>query len=143
MQTMGIRVGECDRCAEWQLPLNGEGGLQDVGRAKSGIDLLNGLCRMESREGRKRSLFNIYIYAPTELRVQQVIEGRKLSLEEAGEFIKQQDFERAEYIKKVYGKKWDDPAHYHLMINAQALKPEIAVDLIIRGFKGGIKDNEN
>ena len=51
---MGIRIGERDRRVERQLPLDGQGGLQNVWGAQRAVDLLNGLRGMEIRQRRNR-----------------------------------------------------------------------------------------
>jgi EmrB/QacA subfamily drug resistance transporter len=75
-------------------------------------------------------LFNVYLYAPLEERVQQVAEQEKMNIADAQTFIEQRDAERSHYIRTIYGQNWNDPRHYDLMINSGKVPATTIVDLI-------------
>jgi cytidylate kinase len=67
----------------------------------------------------RSDVFNVFIYAPHEHKVQRLIrsgtEPRK-----AASLVETVDVERADFIKKYFDKEWPCRRLYHLMINSRA-----------------------
>ena len=61
---------------------------------------------------------NIFVYAPTEYRVQRVMQVYGDSLEEARKNIRRSDKARAAYYKNISGRSWGDRHHYDLLIDS-------------------------
>jgi cytidylate kinase len=66
-----------------------------------------------------------------ERRLAQAMERSGLNEDEARQTMAHLDRYHAEYLKQFYGVNIDDPALYHLMIDATALGPDACVSLII------------
>lgn len=64
------------------------------------------------------NVVHIFIYAPTEYRVQRVMQVYGDSLEEARKNIRRSDEARAAYYKNISGKAWGDAHNYDLLINS-------------------------
>lgn len=61
---------------------------------------------------------NIFVYAPTEYRVQRVMQVYGDSLEEARKNIRRSDEARAAYYKNISGQYWGDRHNYDLLIDS-------------------------
>jgi cytidylate kinase len=64
-------------------------------------------------------VFNVFIYAPHEHKVQRLIRGG-MHHRKAADLVDVVDSERADFIKKYFGKEWPCRRLYHLMINSRA-----------------------
>ena len=65
-------------------------------------------------------LLRIFIYAPDEYRISQVMNNYKDSAEEAKKSIKHSDDARSSYYKNISGLEWGDRKNYDLMIDSSA-----------------------
>ena len=77
-------------------------------------------------------LVTVFISASLESRVKRIMEGEKLSEEDARRYVEQGDRKRAEYYNYYTFKKWGDSSSYDLCIDSSRLGDDIAkvVDLI-------------
>ena len=77
-------------------------------------------------------LVSVFICADLETRIRRIMEGEKLSEEEARRYIEQGDRKRAEYYNYYTFKTWGDSSSYDLCIDASTLGDDITkvVDLI-------------
>lgn len=64
------------------------------------------------------NVVNIFIYAPENFRIRQVMEMYGDSAEEARKNIRRSDEARAAYYSNISGKSWGDRHNYHLMIDS-------------------------
>jgi cytidylate kinase len=76
-------------------------------------------------------VLRVRLVGAPERRLAQAIERTGLSEEEARQTMAHLDRYHAEYLKQFYGADIDDPALYHLVIDATALNPDACVSLII------------
>jgi len=67
----------------------------------------------------RSDVFNVFIYAPHEHKVQRLIRGG-MHHRKAADLVDVVDSERADFIKKYFGKEWPCRRLYHLMINSRA-----------------------
>ncbi len=74
---------------------------------------------------------HVFIVAPRETRVQRVAERLHLSLKEAARTVDDRDDGRRRYIETHYGKTWEDPANYHLVVNCGFLSFDEGAQLVI------------
>lgn len=63
-------------------------------------------------------------------RIERLAAARRISPEEASDFIRQEDAGRTRYIKANFDAAIDDPLGYHLTLNTDAFTPEQTADLI-------------
>ena len=61
---------------------------------------------------------NIFIHAPFESRVNNIMKMYNDDMEEASENVKKSDYIRSSYYKILTGKKWNDSKNYTLCINS-------------------------
>ena len=73
--------------------------------------------------GRKNG-FHIRFIAPKEKRIENLINYKLLSKDEAVEKIETSDKLRSEFIQKLFGEDIDNPKHYDLVINAEYIDIE-------------------
>jgi len=84
---------------------------------------------------------HVRIEAPLEVRVQRVIELLRQSKEpylatvdvrrEAQDRIERRDHASAEYIKNFFHARWDDPLHYHAVLNTGKITIDQAVQTVL------------
>jgi len=64
-------------------------------------------------------VFNVFIYAPHEHKLQRLIRSG-MHRRKASSLVETVDDERADFIRKYFGKEWPCRRLYHLMINSRA-----------------------
>lgn len=84
---------------------------------------------------------HVRIEAPYEARVNRIKEQLSLSKDpylakvdlrrEAQALIERRDHASAEYIKTFFHARWDDPAHYHVVLNTGKISIDQAVQIIL------------
>ncbi len=80
----------------------------------------------------KAEVLHVRIVAPDETRIQRVHDQRIGTWDEAREEVTRRDRASAEYLRRFYGIDWSEPAHYHLVINAERWGVEGVAQLIVR-----------
>ncbi len=74
--------------------------------------------------------FHLRVVAPRDVRVRSLVERDGLGARQAEHMIDVADRERAEFVRKVYGRDIDDPLGYDLIVNHLSISVEAAVSLI-------------
>lgn len=74
---------------------------------------------------------HVYLGGPREARVARVVEAEDVDRATAERRVKANDWARREYVRRAYGADGDDPALYHLMIDATAFSVDACVELIV------------
>jgi len=74
--------------------------------------------------------FNVRIVAPQKYRIQQIMEHRHLSFEEAGGYVVKTDAGRQDFARQYFHHDVLDPHLFDLVINVEKLGPERAAHLI-------------
>ena len=69
---------------------------------------------LAQREG----TLHVYVVAPLEVRVQRAMERLKVDRKTAERTTHEIDEGRRQYVKTYYGRRWDDPANYDLVLNS-------------------------
>ena len=105
-----------------------EAAVLEQARAGEGVILGRGAAAV-LRE--KPGVLRVRLAGPRERRLAQAMKRTGLSEDEARQTMAHLDRYHAEYLKQFYGVDIDDPALYHLMIDATALDPDACVSLII------------
>lgn len=81
------------------------------------------------------NVFNIYVCADKEDRIQRIMKKESLSYDEARELIEKNDRARSEYYYNNTGKVWGDVSNYHMILDTSALGAENCADILIRYFE--------
>ncbi|GCE48951.1 cytidylate kinase [Thermosporothrix hazakensis] len=77
---------------------------------------------------------HIAIFAPMQLRIQNVMRQMQLSAEEAAHLIAERDYEQRRYLLYNYGNDGQQIELYHLLINTGLFTYEQAADLICQAL---------
>jgi cytidylate kinase len=67
----------------------------------------------------RSDVFNVFVYAPHEDKVQRLIRSG-MEPRKAASLVDTVDHDRADFIRKYFGKEWPCRRLYHLMINSRA-----------------------
>jgi len=100
------------------LELATEGDVVIIGRGSQ--FLLHGAART----------LHIYIFAPLDFRIEQVINLYHLNRNSANALIERRDYEHNAYLGRYYGGTQHQPNLYHLLINTGLFTFELAANLI-------------
>lgn len=75
-------------------------------------------------------LLKIFIYAPLDVRVKNLVDNYGMNESEAKKRIQKMDKKRASYYNFYTGREWGDPKNYHLNIDASLLGVAGTAELI-------------
>ncbi|MCP3942814.1 MAG: BON domain-containing protein [Desulfobacteraceae bacterium] len=78
------------------------------------------------------NLLRVRVIAGMEYRIAIVMDKDKLSREKAVQHIIENDKQRANWARTVWGGEWNDPSKFDLMVNLDHIEVAGAVDLIIK-----------
>ena len=81
------------------------------------------------------NVLHVFLAAPRDVRVTRTMARLTVDRKEAERTVDKIDRERREYVKTYYGRGWDDPSHYHLMLNTDRFAYGEVVDLIEAAVK--------
>lgn len=74
--------------------------------------------------------FNIRLIGSMQKRTRHLVEKYSLKTRQAEEYIKKEDHERYDYVKKLFGVDLNDPHHYDIVINTDKLTPQEIIAMI-------------
>ena len=74
---------------------------------------------------------HVYVAAPREARIRVVMERLGLGEADAARTVDTTDADRDRYVQHHYGRRRDDPANYHLVVNTALLGYDGAADLVV------------
>ena len=81
------------------------------------------------------NVFNVYVGADKEDRIQRVMNKKELSYEEAKDMLERNDRARSEYYFEHAGKVWGDVNNYHMILDTSKLGVENCADILIKYFE--------
>jgi CMP/dCMP kinase len=81
----------------------------------------------------RKDVLHIRIVAPLKVRAARIAARLEISEKAAMAQIKASDFNRKQFLKRLYKVSWDDPSLYHLVLNSGFLTSELASQLICKG----------
>jgi len=79
----------------------------------------------------ERDAIHVRLVASFESRVREAMRQLALSETEARSMVEARDDGRAHYHKELYGRDWDDPVNYHLVLNTEILGRDGAAELVV------------
>lgn len=80
------------------------------------------------------NVFNIYVSAAKEDRIQRIMKKESLSYEDAKARLEKNDRERADYYHKNTGKVWGDVNNYHMILDTSTLGIENCAGILLKYF---------
>lgn len=78
----------------------------------------------------KPNVVRVFIYAPTEFLVKNIVARDALEHEDAEKCVQRIDKQRGEYYRFHTGKDWTDARNYDLCLDSSRLTPQMCVDMI-------------
>lgn len=79
----------------------------------------------------KPNVLHVRIIAPLEARIQRLRARGMTGVSEIKNTLRDSDRASAEFLKRFFNIRWDDPEHYHLTLNTGLLDTETAAETII------------
>jgi cytidylate kinase len=86
--------------------------------------------------GQLPNALHVKLVAPRPFRARYAAQAEKLDPRAAEKFMDDTDARRARYHREHYGRDWDDPAHYHMILNTGLLGFEGAADVVVGVARG-------
>jgi cytidylate kinase len=74
---------------------------------------------------------HVKLVAPRPFRLRLAMEADHLDLRTAERRLDETDAQRARYHREHYQRDWDDPVHFHMLLNTGLLGLEGATELIV------------
>lgn len=96
--------------------------------------IILGRCASEILKDRV-NVFNIYVCADKEDRIQRIMKKESLSYEDAKATLEQNDRARSEYYHQNTGKVWGDVNNYHMILDTSRLGIENCADILMKYFE--------
>ena len=90
----------------------------------------------QSYLGERRDILHVFVVAPTDMRIQRTAERLHVSLKDAAKTVADRDNGRRRYVETHYGRTWDDPANYHLVVNCGLLTYDEGAQLVVGVAEG-------
>jgi cytidylate kinase len=81
--------------------------------------------------GKMPEALHVKLVAPREFRIRLAEGSEGLSRQAAEERMDETDANRARYHREHYGRDWDDPTHFHMLLNTGLLGLDGATRLIV------------
>jgi cytidylate kinase len=81
--------------------------------------------------GQAADALHVKLVAPRAFRVRAAMEAEGLDARTAERRLEEVDAQRARYHRDHYGRDWDDPVHFHLVLNTGLLGFEGAAEVIV------------
>ena len=81
------------------------------------------------------NVFNVYVCADKEDRINRIMKKESLSYEKAKEMLDLNDRERADYYYEHTGKVWGDVNNYHMILDTSRLGVENCAEILMKYFE--------
>ncbi|RMF85244.1 MAG: BON domain-containing protein, partial [Nitrospinota bacterium] len=81
------------------------------------------------------SALRVHIYCPFEVRVERLMRDEGLTREIAEQLVRENDADRASYLKYLFDRDWMDPDLYDVMINTARVSQETAVRIVLKAME--------
>ena len=78
---------------------------------------------------------HLRIISPLEIRIQRIVAVHKVPPQAARAQIEDSDRYRANYLRRFYNIDWNNPAHYHLVINTGKIDLDTAAAIICKAVQ--------
>lgn len=79
----------------------------------------------------RTDVLHVHCFAPHEALVERTMTREGLSQEEADKLVKAKNQQREQYVKRMFGRSWLAPEHYHIMLNTAWLGQDRCVELVL------------
>lgn len=79
--------------------------------------------------------FHLLVVAPTEVRLQRIMEKYRQNEVTASRILAEQDLQRERFLLRYFGINWKDPLHYNLILNTGFFQVEEACYVVIEAMR--------
>ena len=76
-------------------------------------------------------VLHVHCYAPHDALVERTMMREGIGQEEADRMVKAKNQQREAYVKRMFGRSWLAPEHYHIMLNTAWLGQDRCVELVL------------
>lgn len=80
---------------------------------------------------RETGAIHVRVVAPRDRRIQRAIERLGYDARRAPAVLDDIDRNRARYHDEYYGRDWDDPTNYHMVLNSELLGIDAAAEIVV------------
>lgn len=84
---------------------------------------------------RDTQAIHVRLVSSFEYRVRNAVDRFGLSESEAEAKVDETDLNRERYHKEIFGRDWNDPVNYHMVLNTEHLGTDGAADLVVARVK--------
>ena len=96
--------------------------------------IILGRCASEILKGQP-NVFNVYICADKEDRIQRIMKKENLNYNDAKDLIEKNDRKREQFHMEHTSKAWGDVSNYHMILDTSRLGVENCADILIKYFE--------
>lgn len=79
----------------------------------------------------REDILHVHCYAPHDALVERTMRREGISEEEADRMVKTKNQQREAYVKRMFGRAWLAPEHYHIMLNTAWLGQDRCVEMVL------------
>lgn len=79
----------------------------------------------------REDILHVHCYAPHDALVERTMRREGIPEEEADRMVKTKNQQREAYVKRMFGRAWLAPEHYHIMLNTAWLGQDRCVEMIL------------
>jgi cytidylate kinase len=79
----------------------------------------------------RTDVLHVHCYAPHEALVERTMKREGISQEDADKMVKAKNQQREQYVKRMFGRSWLAPEHYHIMLNTAWLGHDRCVEMVV------------
>ena len=76
-------------------------------------------------------VLHVHCYAPHDALVERTMKREGVGVEEADRMVRTKNQQREEYVKRMFGRSWLAPEHYHVMLNTAWLGHDRCVEMVL------------
>jgi cytidylate kinase len=81
--------------------------------------------------GRESGVLHVKLVATREFRITTAMQSEGLDRRATERLMDETDAQRSRYHREHYGRDWDDPTHYHMILNTGLLGMDGAAEVIV------------
>ena len=79
----------------------------------------------------RTDVLHVHCYAPHDALVERTMMREGIDENAADRMVKEKNQQREQYVKRMFGRSWLAPQHYHIMLNTAWLGHERCVEIIL------------
>jgi cytidylate kinase len=79
----------------------------------------------------RENILHVHCYAPHDALVERTMKREGISEEAADQMVRAKNQQREAYVKRMFGRAWLAPEHYHIMLNTAWLGQDRCVELVL------------